>query len=58
MSKLILDINREIDAAADDRARGVIMRRLRRALEAGGVRTSGGAAARGNKMPFEADRLD
>lgn len=33
MSKLILDINDRIDAAADDRARGVIIRRLRRALE-------------------------
>ena len=33
MSKLILDINERIDAAADDRARGVIIRRLRRALE-------------------------
>jgi metallo-beta-lactamase family protein len=34
MSKLILDINDRIEAAADDRARGVIIRRLRRALEA------------------------
>ena len=33
MSKLILDINDAIDAAADDRARGVIIRRLKRALE-------------------------
>jgi metallo-beta-lactamase family protein len=33
MSKLLLDINEQIDAAADDRARGVIIRRLRRALE-------------------------
>jgi len=33
MSKLILDINDQIEAAADDRARGVIVRRLRRALE-------------------------
>lgn len=33
MSKLVLDINDRIDAAADDRARGVIIRRLRRALE-------------------------
>lgn len=33
MSKLILDINERIEAAADDRARGVIVRRLRRALE-------------------------
>lgn len=32
MSELILDINARIDAAADDRARGVIIRRLRRAL--------------------------
>lgn len=34
MSKLILDINDRVDRAADDRARGVIVRRLRRALEA------------------------
>jgi metallo-beta-lactamase family protein len=34
MSKLILDINDRVQAAADDRARGVIVRRLRRALEA------------------------
>jgi metallo-beta-lactamase family protein len=33
MSKLILDINQQIEAAADDRGRGVIIRRLRRALE-------------------------
>ena len=33
MSKLILDINERIEAAADDRARGVIIRRLRRALD-------------------------
>lgn len=33
MSRLILDINDRIDAAADDRARGVIIRRLRRALQ-------------------------
>lgn len=33
MSKLILDINDQIEAAADDRARGVIIRKLRRALE-------------------------
>lgn len=33
MSRLILDINAGIEAAADDRARGVIIRRLRRALE-------------------------
>ena len=33
MSKLVLDINDQIEAAADDRARGVIIRRLRRALE-------------------------
>ena len=32
MSKLILDINDAMEAAADDRARGVIIRRLRRAL--------------------------
>lgn len=34
MSKLILDINDRIEAAADDRARGVIIRQLRRALDA------------------------
>lgn len=33
MSKLILDINDRIDAAADDRARGVLIRKLRRALD-------------------------
>jgi metallo-beta-lactamase family protein len=33
MSELILDINDHIAAAADDRARGVIIRRLRRALQ-------------------------
>lgn len=31
--KLILDINDRVEAAADDRARGVIIRKLRRALE-------------------------
>lgn len=36
MSKLILDISEQIDAAADDRARGVIIRRLRRALTSDG----------------------
>ena len=36
MSGLILDINDRIAAAADDRARGVIIRRLRRALESEG----------------------
>ena len=35
MSKLVLDINDLIQAAADDRARGVIIRRLRRALAEG-----------------------
>jgi metallo-beta-lactamase family protein len=33
MSELMLDINDRIGVAADDRARGVIIRRLRRALE-------------------------
>ena len=33
MSELILDINDRIEAAADDRARGVIIRSLRRAIE-------------------------
>jgi metallo-beta-lactamase family protein len=32
LSELILDINERIEQAADDRARGVIIRRLRRAL--------------------------
>jgi metallo-beta-lactamase family protein len=32
-SKLILDINDRIEAAANDRARGVIIRKLRRALD-------------------------
>ncbi len=32
MSKLILDINAAVEAAADDRARGVVLRRLQRAL--------------------------
>ena len=36
MSKLILDVNDAIEAAADDRARGVIIRRLRRALNGEG----------------------
>jgi metallo-beta-lactamase family protein len=33
MSRLLLDINEQIEAAADDRARGVIIRRLRKAFE-------------------------
>jgi metallo-beta-lactamase family protein len=33
MSRLILDINEHIEAAADERARGVIIRKLRRALD-------------------------
>ena len=33
LSKLLLDISGRIDEAADDRARGVVIRRLRRALE-------------------------
>jgi metallo-beta-lactamase family protein len=33
MSRLILDINERVEQAADSRARGVIIRRLRRALE-------------------------
>jgi metallo-beta-lactamase family protein len=33
LSKLFLDINEAVDRAADERARGVILRRLRRALE-------------------------
>jgi metallo-beta-lactamase family protein len=34
MSKFILDINDRLEAAADDRARGVIIRKLRRVLDA------------------------
>lgn len=34
MSKLVLDISDRIEAAADDRTRGVIIRRLQRALQA------------------------
>jgi metallo-beta-lactamase family protein len=34
MSKLLIDINEAMEKAADDRARGVVIRRLRRALEA------------------------
>jgi metallo-beta-lactamase family protein len=33
MSRLVLDINDAVESAADDRARGVVIRRLRRALE-------------------------
>ena len=33
MSKLILDINDAVDATANDRARDIIIRKLRRALE-------------------------
>ncbi len=33
MSRLVLDINEVVEKAADDRARGVVIRRLRRALE-------------------------
>ena len=36
MSKLILDVNDRIEAAADDRARGVIIRKLRKALDTRG----------------------
>ncbi len=36
MSELMLDINDKVGLAADDRARGVIIRRLRRALQEGG----------------------
>ncbi|MGY4314127.1 MBL fold metallo-hydrolase RNA specificity domain-containing protein [Bradyrhizobium sp. JR3.5] len=36
MSKLVLDISDRLAAAADDRARGIIVRRLRRALEVAG----------------------
>lgn len=34
MSKLVLDMNDRLDAVADDRARALIIRRLRRALDA------------------------
>jgi metallo-beta-lactamase family protein len=33
MSKLLLDINDQMEAAADDRTRGIIVRKLRRALQ-------------------------
>jgi hypothetical protein len=33
---VVLDINGHIEAAADDPARGVIIRRLRRAMEGSG----------------------
>jgi metallo-beta-lactamase family protein len=33
MSKLVIDVNDRIEAAADDRARSAIIRRLRRALQ-------------------------
>jgi len=33
LSKLILDISDRLDEAADDRARDVVIRRIRRALE-------------------------
>ena len=33
LSKLVLDIDEQIHAAADDRARGIIIRKLKRALE-------------------------
>jgi metallo-beta-lactamase family protein len=36
MSELMLNINDKVGGAADDRARGVIIRRLRRALQDGG----------------------
>ena len=36
MSELTLDINDRLAAAADDRARGVIIRRLQRALQENG----------------------
>jgi metallo-beta-lactamase family protein len=36
MSELMLDINDKVAAAADDRARGVVIRRLRRALQEDG----------------------
>ena len=37
MSKLILDINHNLNAEADDRGRATIIRHLRRALEEGGA---------------------
>jgi metallo-beta-lactamase family protein len=36
MSKLVLDISDQVEAAADDRARGVIIRRLKCALKGSG----------------------
>ena len=36
LSRLLIDIGAQVDAAADDKAKGVVIRRLRRALEEGG----------------------
>ncbi|ESR24030.1 MBL fold metallo-hydrolase RNA specificity domain-containing protein [Lutibaculum baratangense] len=44
LSKLLLDIGETMDHAADDRARGVIIRRLRRALEETETETGNGPA--------------
>jgi metallo-beta-lactamase family protein len=37
LSKLLLDVTEAVDAAADDRGRAAIIRRMRRALDDGGV---------------------
>ena len=37
LSKLLLDVTAAVDAAADDRGRAAIIRRMRRALDDGGV---------------------
>jgi metallo-beta-lactamase family protein len=36
LSRLLIDIGAQVDAAADDKAKAVVIRRLRRALEEGG----------------------
>lgn len=46
MSKLLLDINASVEAAADERARSVIIRRLRRALDENGNGNGAHAARR------------
>jgi hypothetical protein len=56
---VVLDINGHIEAAADDRTRGVMIRRLRRAMEGSGrtrrarmhIRTS--ASSGGQALPID-----
>ena len=46
LTQLMLDINDEVKKAADEKARGVIIRRVRRALELEGVGAARGAEPR------------